>query len=122
METLWKKLQFWKKKPMNPEDYIEGKHFRFVDSDDGKFTGIHLLLDNYVDVLYHYYGARVVEDNGIAKLQFAYNIVSPGKHDIDDLSKDEEFSKIMGDILSKILMEKQQYEATREYNPEELDS
>ena len=122
METLWERMKFWKKKQMKPEDYIEGQHFMFVDSDDKQFTGIALLMEDYEGVLYHYYKARVVEDAGVAKLQFAYNIVNPGKHDIDDLNNDAKFATIMGDILSKILMDKNIYETTGKSDIEESDT
>jgi hypothetical protein len=121
METLWEKMKFWKKKLMNPEDYIEGKHFTFVDSDDKQFTGIALLIEGYEGVLYHYYQARVVEDSGIGKLQFSYNIVQSGKHDVDVLNNDEKFSKIMGDILTKILMDQEKYGTLGKSNTEESD-
>ena len=121
METLWEKLKFWKKKQMKPEDYIEGQHFIFVNSDDNQFTGITLLMEGYEGVLYHYYKARMIEEEGVAKLQFAYNIVNPGKHDIDDLNNDAGFATIMGDILSKILMDKNIYETTGKSDIEESD-
>lgn len=121
METLWERMKFWKKKQMKPEDYIEGQHFMFVDSDDNQFTGITLLVEGYEGVLYHYYKARMIEEEGVAKLQFAYNIVNPGKHDIDDLNNDAKFATIMGDILSKILMDKNIYETTGKSDIEESD-
>ena len=121
METLWERMKFWKKKQMKPEDYIEGQHFMFVDSDDNQFTGITLLMEGYEGVLYHYYKARMIEEEGVAKLQFAYNIVNPGKHDIDDLNNDAKFATIMGDILSKILMDKNIYETTGKSDIEESD-
>ena len=122
METLWERMKFWKKKQMKPEDYIEGQHFIFVNSDDNQFTGITLLVEGYEGVLYHYYKARMIEEEGVAKLQFAYNIVNPGKHDIDDLNNDAKFATIMGDILSKILMDKNIYETTGKSDIEESDS
>ena len=53
-------------------------------------------------------------------LQFGYTIVNPGKHDIDALTKDENFSTMMGDILTEILT-KNQYETPRENDTEEFD-
>jgi hypothetical protein len=46
--------------------------------------------------------------------------VNPGKHDIDDLTKDENFSTMMGDILTEILT-KQQYETLRKDDNQEFD-
>jgi hypothetical protein len=53
-------------------------------------------------------------------LQFGYTVVNPGKHDIDDLTKDENFSTMMGDILTEILT-KQQYETLRKDDNQEFD-
>lgn len=100
METLWEKLQFWKKKPKMP---LEGKHFKFIDFIDSEITGIQILEGEYASVVYHYGKVRVVPQGEMGVLQFGYTIVNPGKHDIDDLTKDENFSTMMGDILTSIL-------------------
>lgn len=120
MATFWEKLQFWKKKPMR---YNENEHFNYVQISNGEEekTAIVLLIPGYEDVVYLYHQARVVEEmGGLAKLEFGYTILNPGKHDIDDLQKSEEFSTIMGDLLTQIIIDKETYEA-RNNNTEEPD-
>lgn len=79
--------------------------FTFVDFDNSDKTGICLLDEVYNGVIYHYIAARVVEEGEGARLEFGFTIVHPGKHDIDDLQKDEKFHTIMGDILTNIMTE-----------------
>jgi hypothetical protein len=110
-------MKFWKK-PMQLEENVD---YKFVESDDGKVTGVGFLKGKYAGVLYHYGKARVVEDEGFAKLQFSYVIDFPGQHDPDELTNDPEFHTIMGDLLTKILSAQIQDEKTRNYNSEEFD-
>ena len=117
MATLWEKIAFWKKPKMLKEDV----DYRFIDFKDSEITGIQLIMPKYDEVVYHYNKVRVVEDMGIAKLQFGYTLVHPGNHDIDDLNSDAEFHTIMGDILTQILITKQQHEQTRTDDFEESD-
>lgn len=114
MAALWEKIQFWKK----PKMIEEGKDFRFVDFKESEITGVELLMPEYLGVVFHYGKVRIVEEDGIARLQFGYTLVYPGNHDIDTLNADENLYTIMGDILTHILMAKQQDEA-RNNNPEE---
>ena len=99
MGTLWEKLLFWKKQKM----LEEGVDYHFFDFKDSDISGIELLMDKYKGVIYHYQKARVVEEEGFAKLQFGYTIVHSGEHDIDDLTEDDNLHTIMGDILTTIL-------------------
>ena len=108
METLWEKLQFWKKKPKMP---LEDKDYRFINFTNSEITGIQILQGEFAGVVYHYGRARVEEAGEFAKLQFGYTLVHPGKHDIDELQNNEDFVTIMGDILTSILM-KQSNEQT----------
>jgi hypothetical protein len=101
--------------------YSEGKDYRFYAVGDGSVTGVELLIDEYEGVCYHYHQARIVEENGIAKLQFGYTILYSGKYDIDVLNSDEELFIIMGEILEDILLKKLENEQTRTDNPEESD-
>lgn len=119
MVRLWETIQFWKKKSMNR--YEEGRDFRLFMYGDGSVTAIELLLDEYKHVCYHYHQARIVEEDGFAKLQYGYTILHPGNYDIDVLNSDENFFIIMGDILSEILLKKLEDEQTRTDNPEEPD-
>ena len=100
--------------------FKEGRDYTFIDinreMDDGeidKITGIGILKGKYKGVVYHYHKARVIEEGALARLQFGFSIVSSGEHDIDDLTKDEKFHTIMGEILSDIIMAQQQDEQTR---------
>jgi len=98
--------------------YEEGIDWQFVNPDgytfeDAPVTAIGLFIEEYKGVLYHYHKARVVEQGEGAKLEFGYTILQPGEHDIDDLTKDEKFITIMGDILSDIIMAQKQDEQTR---------
>jgi hypothetical protein len=117
METLWEKLQFWKKKVMK---YKEGEQFNFINSPDNTATAIQLLIPNYEDVVYQYHQARVVNESGIPKLQFGYTILYSGKHDIDVLNSSDEFVTIMGDVLSQLIIDKESYEI-RNNDSEEPD-
>ena len=118
METLWEKLQFWNKK--KPKMLKEGEDYIFFDSDDKSITGIALTKGKYEGVLYHYHKAKIVEEGELARLQFGFTIIDPGQHDIDVLTNDEEFSTIMGDILTTILLAKAENEKTVNYDPEEF--
>ena len=107
MEALWNKFTKKKQKMLK-----EGEDYTFVNSDDGNVTGVYMLKGNYEGVLYHYHKARIVEEGELARLQFGYTIIDPGKHDPDVLNQDEEFSTIMGDILTTILSAKAENEKT----------
>ena len=107
--------------------YKENVDWRFVNPDgydfeDAPVTAIGLLMEEYKGVLYHYHKARVVEEGEIARLQFGYTIVHPGKYDMDDLNSNEKFHIIMGDILTEILTRKVNDEQTRTNYSEEFDS
>jgi ArsR family metal-binding transcriptional regulator len=102
--------------------FKEDVDYRFVDMEDSEITSIELLMENYVGVKYYYHKARVIEDNGIARLQFGYTVYDSGKHDIDVLNSNEEFRTIMGEILSIILMSKaKEDESFRNNNTEKLN-
>jgi hypothetical protein len=81
----------------------EGVDYQFIDFTNSDITGIAIIKGKYEKVVYHYNKARVVEEGALAKLQFGFTIVSPGNHDIDSLTNDEEFVTLMGDILTQIL-------------------
>ena len=89
-----------------------GVDYNYFDSDDKSVTGIHIIQGNYKDVLYHYHKVRIIEEGELARLQFGYTIVDSGSHDPDELTNDEEFSTMMGDILHNILEAKIQDEKT----------
>ena len=103
MEVLWVMSNLFRKKPKMLE---EGKDFVFINFKDTDITGLQIIEGEYAGVVYHYHQAKVVEEGEMARLQFGFTIVHPGKHDIDLLQKDENFVTIMGDILTQILMNK----------------
>jgi hypothetical protein len=98
----------------------QGTDYTFVNSDDGSVTGVHIIQGKYEGVLYHYLKARIVEEGELARLQFGFNIINPGTHDIDELTNDQEFSTIMGDILQTILLAKIENEKTGNNDPQEF--
>ena len=108
MATLWEKLQFWKKpKPKYKFQYREG------DS-----TWVQITTGKYAGVIYSYGTVRFVPDEGIAKLQFNYNILHSGEHDMERLKSDQEFVIIIGDILTEIIIDN---EPTRTDDTQESD-
>jgi len=118
MEISWILTRPFRKKP---KVYKEGVDYRFIDFKNSDITGIELLFEKYKGVIYHYHNARVVEEGELAKLQFGYTIVYPGDNDIDELTTDEEYHTIMGDILSIILLNKAENEQTRTDNFKEFN-
>lgn len=105
MAAFWKML-FWEKSMT----LTENKDFRFVDFTNSEITGVEVLSPDYLGVVYHYNKVRVDDSGPVPRLQFGYTIVHPGEHDIDDLTSDEVFSILMGNILSHILLAKAQDE------------
>ena len=111
-------MKNWNQPKMPKEDV----DYSFINFEDTDLTGIALLKEPFEGVIYHYGRARVVEQGALAKLEFGYTIVSPGKHDPDELQNNEEFHKIMGDVLTQILEEKAtQDESFRNHDFEESD-
>jgi hypothetical protein len=92
--------------------YYENVHYEFVKVDE-TIDGIKLLLDDYRDVLYHYHKVRVTEEDGQGKMNFEYTIVEPGNWDIDELNTNQDFHKVMGDILTTLLMKQIEDEQNR---------
>lgn len=63
---------------------------------------VEILVDKYKDVLYYYQNAKFeqIDDNGV--LSFEYCLLNCGKHEEKSLKKDEDFKKLIGDILVEI--------------------
>ena len=99
---------------------LEDKDFKFIDFTNSEITGLQILEGEYAGVVYHYGKVRVVPQGEMGVLQFGYTVVNPGKHDIDDLTKDDNLHTIMGDILTTLL-ETQANEQTRTDNNQEFD-
>ena len=103
MEVLWEKILFWKKKPRM---YKQDVDFVLHHIEEQNVTIVEVLIEPYKGVKYHYHQARIVEEEGLARLQYGYTILYAGKYDIDVLNSDEKFFTIMGDILQVILLKK----------------
>lgn len=116
METLWQKLQFWKK----PKMLKEGVDFRFVNLEDSEITAVGILKGEFENVLYHYHKVRISEQGEVATLEFGYTILYSGNHDSEDLQNNQDFVNLMGEILSQILENKVDNEPIRTDHPEEL--
>ena len=117
METLWEKLLFWKKPKKMLEEGVDYEFFNFENTD---VTGILIKTGKFKDVIYHYHKARVSEEGDFARLHFGFTIVHPGNHTNELLQSNEEFSIIMGDILSDIIL-KYHNEQTRTDDNQEFD-
>lgn len=120
MEALWEKLQFWKmfSKTKTPK---EGVDFELVNIEDTDLTAMRILSGKYKNVLYHYNGAKIVEEGVMAKLQFGYNVINPGKFSIETLTNNDEFSTLMGDILTQLILKEEVYGQTGIIDTEEFD-
>ncbi len=112
-------MTFWKKsKKMKLEEDID---YKFINFSHTEVIGIELLMEEYQGTMYHYHKVGAVEDEGVAKLRFSYVIITPGKHEMQALLEDENFHTIMGDILSKIILDYKQHESTGTNDTEEFD-
>ena len=111
------KMTFWKRKQVG---YKEEVDYQFIPSDDEQITGIGILKGKYAGVLYHYGKARVVEEGEFARLYFDYTIEHTPNFTVHDLTIDQEFHTMIGDILTDILM-KQSNETIRNDDTKEFD-
>jgi len=100
--------------------YKEEVDYQFIPSDDEQITGIGILKGKYAGVLYHYGKARVVEEGEFARLYFDYTIEHTPNFTVHDLTIDQEFHTMIGDILTDILM-KQSNETIRNNDTKEFD-
>lgn len=115
MVTFWEKLKNWLKKPKPPK---EGVDFEFFDFPDSDLTGIHLLKGEYRGVIYYYKMASFSEAEGYPKLTFSYEIYQTGKLTHTELITDQNFDKLIGEILTELLVNN---EKTRTDDIEESD-
>lgn len=120
MEALWEKLQSWITSSKT-KTIKEGVDFELVNIEDTDLTAVRVIYGKYKGVLYHYNGAKIIEEGVMAKLQFGYNIINPGKYDIDSLSTSDEFSTLMGDILTQLILKEDVYGQTGTIDTEEFD-
>ncbi len=111
------KMTFWKRKQVG---YKEGIDYQFIPSDDEQITAVGILKGKYAGVLYHYGKAKVIEEGEFARLYFDYTIEHSPNFTIHDLTIDQEFHTMIGDILTDILL-KQSNEKIRNNNSQEFD-
>lgn len=109
MVALWEKIQFWKAKMAQEYD--------LVPIEDADVFAIKLKGGKYDGVMYCYGAVSVEED--MPKLKFDYIIIDTNNLFLDDLTKDEEFHTIIGDILVEMITVEGQDDPPRNNNPEE---
>jgi starvation-inducible outer membrane lipoprotein len=121
MEVLWEKLQFWKKSRMEQKVFEENIDYQFIEIQDTDVNAIKLLRGPYKDVVYCYGKAAVKEQGEIAKLEFDYIVIDPGIYLLEDLTRDEEFHTMIGDILVEMITVEGKNEQIRNNNSQEFD-
>jgi hypothetical protein len=109
---------FWKKKS---KKLSEGVDYRLIDIENSDLTAVQLVRGKFSGVTYYYNGAKIVEEGVMARLQFGYNIINPGKFSIEQLTTNEQFSTLMGDILTQLILKEEVYGQTRAFDTEEFD-
>jgi superfamily II DNA/RNA helicase len=101
--------------------FEEGIDYEFVQIDNVDVSAIRLLKGNYKDVVYCYGGASVKEEGEAARLQFDYIVVDPGIYLLEDLTKNQEFHTMIGDILVEMITVEGKNEQIRNNNSQEFD-
>jgi len=120
METLWEKLLFWKK-PKNKRMFEENIDYSFIEIQDTDVNAIKLLRGPYKDVVYCYGKAAVKEQGELAKLEFDYIVIDPGIYLLEDITRDEEFHTVIGDILVEMITIEGKNEQIRNNDSSEFD-
>lgn len=117
MEASWRKMSFWKKKPLT-----EGVDYEFYHVENSTLTGIRLLKGEYKDICYYYGQVKVQEHGEVATLNFDFkSLYSPVLTD-EQLQSEEKFVTLIGDILMQILIDKvATHEQIRKDDSPELD-
>jgi hypothetical protein len=109
---------FWK---TNQKKLKEGVDYQLVDIEDSDLTAVKIISGKFSEVMYHYNGAKIVEEGVMARLQFGYNIINPGKFSTEQLTTNQQFSTLMGDILTQLILKEEVYGQTRAFDTEEFD-
>ena len=97
MVTFLEKILFWKKQKRTK--------YRLQNSPWDDSTWVEITSGSFQGVVYSYGNVRFFSEVEIGKLQFTYNIINGGKYSKDELKDDSNFVKIMGDILTEIIIE-----------------
>lgn len=82
---------------------------------EGTTVPIELLVDPYQGVVYNYTTVKFkMEEDGVPKIQYDYDIIDLGKFSMVKLRKDEFFWKNLGLILNELLLEASEAEGVSE--------
>lgn len=103
---------------MNPKNNLP-KYFVDYKDENTYFT---ILDGKYQNITITYSQTQFFEDEGFARLRFNYNIIESLLYTEEQLTNDQDFVIILGDILQDyILIKAKNLESTRERNSEEFD-
>ena len=83
--------------------YEEGTDYSFVEIENSEVNAVKLLRDKYQGVVYCYGTASVNEEGEGARLKFDYILIDAGNFTVEELTKDEEFHTMIGDILVEMI-------------------
>lgn len=97
-----------------PKEGIDYEMYLFEETN---LSGIRLLKGKYQGIIYFYRGVKF-SDLDSPRLSFEYEIYQTGNITHSELINDEKFVKLMGDILTELLVNN---ETTRTYNTKEFD-
>jgi hypothetical protein len=91
-----------KKKPKKRE-YKENIDFVFIDAPDDQLTLVKIISGDYSGIIFHF-GKVSVDLNGEQpRLKYEYTIVDYASKDQKELTSDEVFFTMLGDILVSII-------------------
>jgi hypothetical protein len=91
---------------------ILGTDFQFNNVYNTDTTAIELLTEAYKGVIMRFTKVGVKEnDDGTATLQFAYEILSPGKFKEEKLREDKYFTQHLGLILNTLILDAAEMES-----------
>lgn len=112
MENFWRMITFWKKPKKIEYRLIPSP----IECDDS--TWVEIASGDYTGVTFCYGTIKLNQDSYIPQLSFDYVLHALGNHSVEQLTGNEEFITIMGDILTEIIIEN---EPSRTNNSEESD-
>lgn len=92
---------------MNLNKIDISRSYIYVSGEDENWTAIKLseVTGRYENIIFKYgkVGIEEDKDNGVASLQFEYDVLSSHNIEIEELDEDPEFKNLLGDILIHIL-------------------
>ena len=101
--------------------FEEGIDYQFLEIEDSDLNAFKLLTGKYKDVIYCYGAANVREQGEAATLQFDYVIISSGTYTVEQLTQDQEFHTMIGDLLVQLITIESENESSRNNNTEKFD-